>query len=58
MKSVAAGVVFILFGLLILFQGYSAGDARQENSENKTGPDAVDLMVGFFMLGLGAYCLF
>ncbi len=58
MNSVATGVVFIVFGLLILFHGYYSGEAEGDLGEKKKSPDAVDLMVGFFMLGLGGYYLF
>ncbi len=58
MKSVVTGVIFIVFGLLILFHGYYSGDAEADLGEKKKGPDAVDLMMGFFMLGLGGYFIF
>ncbi|MFQ5597126.1 MAG: hypothetical protein ACE5GK_03665 [Nitrospiria bacterium] len=58
MNNTTIGIFFIVAGLLFLFHDYYAGNAGEQKEENGKELNAIDIMMGFFMLGLGGYYLF
>ncbi len=58
MNHSVIGVVFIVAGLLFIFHDYYAGFPDHQKERNGKEFQAIDIMMGFFMLGLGAYYLF
>ncbi len=58
MNNKVAGVLFIVAGLLFIFHDYYAGTSESKDEDRGKELNVVDLIMGFFMLGLGGYFIF
>jgi len=58
MNDKVAGFLFITAGLLFIFHDYYAGTPDKQEEDSGKGLNAVDMIMGFFMLGLGGYFIF
>lgn len=58
MNDMVTGIFFITAGLLFLFHDYYAGSSQNQNEQNGKDLNATDIIMGFFMLGLGGYYIF